>query len=226
MKVGAKSIYPAQCRSCDAAKKSDPRAIRQQRRQRQAQFRQRINHAIPELYRDARLRHISPALREKMLSMVGERKGLFLHGPSGTGKSYSLCALARWFITQGRGVHRETWERLTFKLRCCFNSDETTEQSIIDPLVWCDILIIEDAGTSKCLDAAESDFNSRTLYSILDQRLEACRQTWITSNKSIPELETSFPERVTSRIHDVCESVRIEGLDRRRSSKPHKARGA
>lgn len=161
-----------------------------------------------------------------MLSMVGERRGLFLHGPSGTGKSYSLAALARYFITQGRGVRRESWERLTFKLRHVFNSDEMTEHSIIEPLIYADILVLEDVGTSKGLGVEESDFNARTLYSILDQRLEACRQTWITSNKSISELETSFPERVTSRICDVCESVRVEGLDRRRPGKLHKARGA
>lgn len=124
-----------------------------------------------------------------------------LWGTPGSGKTYAMAALAKSYIASGFIVRREHWEMLCLKLRDTFNpSAKQTEWQIIEPLVNCDKLFLEDIGTSKRMETKESDFSVRTLQVLIDIRMEHCRSTFVTTNKSIETLSASFDERIADRL--------------------------
>ena len=59
--------------------------------------------------------------------------------------------------------------------------------------------------------------NSRTIFVLLDSRLEACRPTFISTNKSRKAMEASFDERITSRLFSF-RWIGIGGEDKRIST--------
>jgi len=157
-------------------------------------------------------------VRNKLLKLA-PRKGGYLYGLCGVGKSYSLCAIARLMLTEGYTVRRVVWERLTLDIRGTYKSNKQSERDLLQPLIDCDVLIIEDVGTTTSAGGTESDFNLRVLLTILDSRLEGRRPTWLSSNKSVEQLAQTFDDRIGSRLHEHCEIILLEGPDRRKMSK-------
>lgn len=81
-----------------------------------------------------------------------------------------------------------------------------------------DKLFIEDVGTTVSLDKQESDFSLRTFLVLLDQRLEACQPTFITTNKTLEQLGRCFDDRIASRLIQACKIIKLTGADRRRQT--------
>lgn len=214
-RTGRFSFTPNLCRDCEATEReiSRLRDIRQKRQSKAKMIRARVEMVIPPLYRKARLRDISSNLRKKILSLQPGR-GLYLWGAAGTGKTYTMCAVIRYYISKGLSVKRICWDKFCLRLRNTFSSNQS-ELSLIQPLIESDVLVIEDIGTSVSMGGRETDFSLRTLLVILDDRMEHCRATFLTSNKSIEEIQKSFDERIASRIQGTCEILKIAGKDKR-----------
>ncbi len=172
-----------------------------------------LEEAIPERYEQARMEHLPDAVREAAEGLADD-KGLFLWGAPGVGKTYSLCAVARWLYYRGWDVKRISFEMLCLQVRACFGSGRD-ELGVLRPFLDVDKLILEDVGTTVAIGKAESDFNLRTFLVLLDTRLEHCRATSITSNKSVEELGKSFDQRIASRLQQACVVMKLEGKDRR-----------
>jgi DNA replication protein DnaC len=161
------------------------------------------------------MEHLPAAIREAAESLPDEQ-GLFLWGPPGVGKSYSLCAIAHWLYFLGWDVARITYEMLALQIRDSYKPGSTqTELDVLKPLMAADKLILEDVGTTVTVGKVESDFSLRTFLVLLDSRLEHCRATYVTSNKSIEELGKSFDQRIASRLQQACKVIRLEGKDKR-----------
>jgi len=142
--------------------------------------------------------------------------GIYLWGPPGVGKTYALCAAAKEFIKNGYRCNRTSYELLCLHLRDTFKpSSKQSEWDIIKPLVESDRLFIEDVGTTKSIDNAESDFSLRTLLVLLDIRMEHCRPTYITTNKSVENLAASFDARIGDRLR-LYQIIKLEGESRRK----------
>jgi len=202
------------CRNKQAAEYEAQQVIQGQLR-REHELREILSRVIPRRYEKASLDDLQDTLR-KLFEKLMPHKGVYLFGATGVGKTHSLCAVARELVMWGYWVKRIVWERLTLGIRGSFRDDDISEQEIIQPLIDCDILIIEDLGTSTSADRTESDFNLRVLLTILDARNEDMRPTWISSNKSIEQLAETFDDRVASRLCEHCEIVLLEGRDRRK----------
>lgn len=154
---------------------------------------------VPEKYIVAELEHLSAKLQAALVKETDI--GVLLWGATGIGKTYAMAALAKKHIAEGYLVNRIHYEMLCLRLRDTFNPKATqTEWSIIEPLLNCDKLYIEDVGTTKSIGQQESDFSLRTFLILLDIRMEHCRPTYITSNKSVENLTNSFDERVGDRL--------------------------
>jgi DNA replication protein DnaC len=176
-----------------------------------------VSQVIPPLFALARLEHLPAKLVEKIKALP-ETKGLMFWGPAGRGKSYALSAIAREYILQGFIVARTTYEMLCLRLRDSFKAKSTcTELSIIQPYLEAEKLIIEDVGTTKSEGGQESDFSVRTILVLIDYRLENCLPTFITTNRPVEELEKTFDARVSSRLIQACEIVKLSGDDRRKN---------
>jgi DNA replication protein DnaC len=171
---------------------------------------------IPERYRHAQLTDLSKPLRERFFALPVD-KGLLLWGTPGVGKTHAMCAFAKHLWTEGWEFRRITYEQLCLDIRATYDGGAgPSERSIMERFWTVPKLFIEDVGVTVSLGQQESDFSLRTFTTLLDQRLEWCKATFITSNKPLEELEKSFDERVASRLCQVCEIVHAEGEDRRR----------
>jgi DNA replication protein DnaC len=174
-----------------------------------------LSEAIPPLFRKAHLRDLSQKIKD-IISKLPPSKGLYLFGSAGTGKSHTMAAIIRKYTLEGKKCKRISWDKLCLLLRQSYGrSGGLTELDILQPYLQCDCLFIEDIGTTVSPGKAESDFALRTLLLLLDERIEQCKPTYITSNKSIEQLRTSFDERITSRIVGSCEILPISGTDKR-----------
>lgn len=174
---------------------------------------------VPEHYWNARIEDLPESLRQK-LNGLPPGKGLFLWGEPGVGKTHAMAALIRKFAQEGKHcIRRVIYDRLLIQLRGTYSDKWTTEEEIIDELIEKRILFLEDVGVTVSDDRQESDHSLRTFQAILDGRIEACRPTFITSNKPVEVLEKSFDARIASRIEGACVVVKLSGLDRRRQKR-------
>jgi len=173
-----------------------------------------IEQLLPPLFRAVHLRQLSPQLRAKMLELP-PNKGLLLYGPPGVGKSYSMCALMRYYRLKGYSVERISYDNLCLEIRDTYTAGRS-ERELIKRYQKVDKLLIEDVGTTVGTGSQESDFSLRTFLLILDHRLEHCKPTFITTNKNADELGKSFDERVASRLRQTCEIIPVSGRDKRK----------
>ena len=154
---------------------------------------------VPERYIVADTKHLKPAL-QTALSRKNDT-GIVLWGTPGSGKTYAMCALCKKFMSEGFTAKRTHYEVLCLMLRDTFKPKPTeTEWSIIEPLLECDKLFIEDLGVTKSIGEKETDFSLRTFLVLLDIRLERMKPTFITTNKSVENLEKSFDRRIGDRL--------------------------
>jgi len=176
---------------------------------------------IPERYGSATLADLPKPLQERFFGLPTD-KGFFLWGVPGVGKTHAMCAFAKDLWTQGWEFRRITYEQLCLDIRGTYDgTTELSERTILERLWTVPKLFIEDVGVTVSLGHQESDFSLRTFTTLLDQRLEQCKATFITSNKSLEALATSFDERVASRLCQACDVVCVKGADRRRERNHH-----
>ncbi len=174
-----------------------------------------ITQVIPPHFKAARLEQLPEKLQSR-IKKLPNNKGLLFWGAQGVGKSYALAAVAREFLLQGFTVARTSYEMLCLRLRDSFKAKSPdTELSIIKPYLEADKLIIEDIGTTKSEGNIESDFSVRTLLVLIDCRLENELPTFITTNRPIEELSKTFDTRISSRLLQACEVIKLSGKDRR-----------
>jgi DNA replication protein DnaC len=209
------TYWPKMCQVCEGKEKK----LRQleQRRTERKQYAQSMHKAIekilPPRYRNAHLRTLSPKLREIMLALPHD-KGLMLFGSTGVGKSHSMCALMRYYRITNKSVIRTSYDNLCLEIRDSYKNN-ISESEIIGKYQKVDKLLIEDVGTTVGTTNQESDFSLRIFLMILDYRIEYCKPVFITSNKTIDQLASSFDDRVASRIQQGCEIIAVRGYDKR-----------
>jgi DNA replication protein DnaC len=192
----------AQCAECADKQRvqETQQALRQERKVNAERMRRSLGKVIPPLFAAAHMRDFSRAFRKALLDF-DSGVGLVLFGAAGRGKSHALAALARHLILNRKSVVRITYEMFCLQIRDTYKpGGDKAELDVIRPLTGCDCLIIEDIGSTTSIGRNESDFSNRTFFVLLDSRLEACKATFISTNKSRANLTASFDERIASRL--------------------------
>lgn len=179
----------------------------------------RIDQIVPDRYRTASYVDLSTSILAR-IQKLEMSQGILFWGTPGTGKSHALSAILNERFYGGHDVARETYEMLCLKIRDTYKSgSKLTELHVINPLIEVETLVIEDVGTTVSVGEQESDFSLRTFLVLLDKRLEWCRPTFISTNKSVEELGKSFDIRVASRLQEACDIIELSGTDRRKQKK-------
>jgi DNA replication protein DnaC len=143
-----------------------------------------------------------------------EGKGLLLTGTVGTGKTHLSAAIAMYLLQRLHSVVFGTVATLLAQLRGSFNSEKVTEWDILQRLMKCDLLIIDDLGKEKVTDWVE-----QTVYEIINARYENNRSLIITTNLSLTEIRAKYQnngEAMVSRILEMCQGVKMDGTDYRK----------
>ncbi len=174
-----------------------------------------IEKHVPKLFLEATIDDLSENLIVK-IKALDDFKGLLLWGACGSGKTHTLMAMVKQSIAFGWLIEIVEYEELCSRIRSTYQAKANeTEKDIIDTLVKVDRLFIDDIGTMVLGEKSETDFSRRVFCTILNQRLNHCRPTYITTNKPIESLTKTFGQRVGSRLQAACEIIQLTGKDRR-----------
>lgn len=150
-------------------------------------------------------------LVSKVLKSQNQRKGLFLYGSPGSGKTHLACAITNKIITENLGSVKfiQTID-LLLEIKRAFNSQEITELDIIEKYTSATYLVLDDIGVEK-----RSDWTFTVFYKIINDRYISNLPTIITSNCSLDDLDKHFDERIVSRIIQMCEVIKMPNINHR-----------
>lgn len=140
-------------------------------------------------------------------------RNLMFFGNPGLGKTFLCNCIAKELLDQNRTVIYTTGWQLFKKFadatfRC--EDDDETYNSLLDDILTCDLLIVDDLGTELVNSFTLSEF-----FNIINQRLNASLSVILSTNHSIDELTEKYSERIVSRIIGDYEILRFFGNDLR-----------
>ena len=165
-------------------------------------------------------------------------KSAFIFGPRGTGKTHLAAAITRDLIlkirpteyegTRGEGGYikpgaldfplMRSVSELLLEIRRTYNAQGGDDESkLIDHYSRHPVLILDDLGAEKPTEWARA-----TLYLIINRRYEADAKTFITSNYDLGGIRDRIDSRISSRLAELCEILKLGGADRRSAKPPQK----
>jgi len=225
--IGDKEFFGLLCDDCyNSPERKTEEAEKQTRTKRRAKsdrLRDILSSVIPPLYRDAHIFRLPKIIKNKFFAL-SPSEGLFLSGAVGCGKTFSLYAFVRYFICKGSGIIFYRFEDLLCDIRASYSGDSGIDETkLLNRLKNVRRLFIDDLGTTAGLNL-ESDFSLRTLFNVLDHRINFMLPTFLSSNKSLEELGKSFDGRILSRIAGSCLILNLSGKDKRLDNKIRRAK--
>ncbi|MDU1740217.1 primosomal protein DnaI [uncultured Streptococcus sp.] len=163
---------------------------------------------------------------EKLLAFVEQyptiRKGLYLYGDFGVGKSFMVAALAH-DLSEKRGVSSTLLHYPSFVIDVKNAIGDGNVKTLVDELKLSEVLILDDIGAEQSTAWVRDEI----LQVILQYRMQENLPTFFTSNFNFEELELHFAKgkhgndetwearRVMERIRYLAEETRLEGVNRR-----------
>lgn len=132
---------------------------------------------------------------------------ILMKGATGLGKTHLSLAIANEVIKKGYGVIYVSAPSLVTRLEKNYfgNSDD---DSTINMLIECDLLIIDDLGTEF-----HGQFSVSQLYNIFNSRMLSNKPIIINTNLTIREMEKIYSERFVSRICGNAQKLDFLGSD-------------
>ncbi len=136
----------------------------------------------------------------------GCRSSMVLFGKTGCGKTHLACS-----YLQAHGGRFVNVLELLLKIRDTFrDSSQVTESQLIAQYSSVPVLVLDDLGSEK-----SSEYSITILYLIIDRRIREEKQTIITTNLSVPEIEKHMSARIASRLAGM-QNFNINMPDRRK----------
>lgn len=149
------------------------------------------------------------------------RNGLFISGPTGTGKTHLAAAIANHLIAQGKPVVCMTMIDLLERIRRTYSKGDTDEGSVLKIYKTVPLLVIDDIGKEPPTEWAIS-----TIYNIINGRYEAYLPTIVTTNYDTATLIGRMTPRDTQdpttakatidRLIEMCRGISLTGDSWRR----------
>ena len=150
------------------------------------------------------------------------RKGLYLYGDFGVGKSFMVAALAH-DLSEKRGVSSTLLHYPSFVIDVKNAISDGNVKTLVDEIKLSEVLILDDIGAEQSTAWVRDEI----LQVILQYRMQENLPTFFTSNFDFEELEQHFAKgkhgndetwearRVMERIRYLAEETRLEGVNRR-----------
>lgn len=160
-------------------------------------------------------------IRENVIDFVKSGEGLYIHGPTGNGKTTWACKILKRYIMEksiANGFEkRALFIRLPWYVRTIRQNisikDEEFEQ-IRKELATIDLVVFDDVGAV----AIKSDFVYDEVYSLISDRIDDGLCNIFTSNLTQEEISELLGERLISRMFLKTHLVHIQSTKDRRAS--------
>lgn len=137
---------------------------------------------------------------------------ILMSGATGLGKTFLSLCIASAAIEKGYGVIYSSAQNLLNNLeREKFGSSES---GILDDVLECDLLIIDDLGTEFV-----TSFTVATVYNIINTRINTGKPVIINTNLSLSAMQEVYSERIVSRIIGEYTILKFVGNDIRQIKK-------
>ena len=148
------------------------------------------------------------------------RKGLLIYGTCGTGKS-SIFDIVREVIIKNDLNHLYFKNTSVHTVINEFNKESKSNEKFGGELVvekYCRGTIhFDDLGTEKKVQAwgIKEDLLDRIIQIRYNKFKEIGRKTFVTTNKTLKELEKTYSPQVKSRLYEMFNIIPLTGEDRR-----------
>jgi len=115
-----------------------------------------------------------------------EKKGLFLHGSFGSGKTYLISALFNELAKKDYNCIIVYYPEMLTKLKASFDNTNENYSELLNEIKTSDLLLLDDIGAETVTNWSRDEI----LGTILQYRMENNLSTFLTSNLNLEELET------------------------------------
>jgi len=161
------------------------------------------------------------------------RTGLFIVGPVGVGKTHLAAAILLRIMERYPDVQPMMLPMIDFleELRDTVGLGEESVNAKVDEAVRASVLVMDDLGGNLEWTRGENgyvlkpnsrgqhpvtDFETRTLYRLINRRYEAGLPVIVTTNCPLEVLELAYGVRTVSRIIEMTDGILVTGADYRK----------
>jgi DNA replication protein DnaC len=165
----------------------------------------------------------------------GSENGLLLMGSCGAGKTHLAVSALKQIVLRGHNGLFYDYRELLKEIQDSYNAEsQSTEMSVLEPVLKAELLVLDDVGSSK-----PSFWALETVGHVLNTRYNEKRVTLLTTNyldadsagaaavssprvagMRTPTIDDSLTERVgkriRSRLYEMCRTVEISAPDYRK----------
>jgi len=167
---------------------------------------------IPSKFYTARLNSVPPLVAERIMETMNTRtKGIYVSGPPGTGKTYTIAAAIIEYAWKTGFDTYPKWENVPALLEAIRRSYDEPNAVGTDVQRHAGIVILDDLGAEK-----PTEWTKERLYSILNWRYERDLPVFVTSNLSVDQVAKQVGARIASRLCEMCDLIELQGEDRRK----------
>ena len=144
------------------------------------------------------------------------KKGMYIYGGAGTGKTFLASLIAREYILNFSNVVFGDVPSLLGDLKATFGTGNT--EDLLNRYIDCDLLVLDDIGTEQV-----SDWSASVLYRLVNGRYNADKPIIVTSNYDLNGLSKRLKTpnddfvstRIISRFKEMCYQAFLGTKDRR-----------
>lgn len=166
----------------------------------------------PARYIDAKYEDVPEDVRALVKEIRNTKKGIYLHGAVGTGKTHIAYAIGnKWqSVTQKYVTFWNTTE-LFNEIKEDFDRHYADKSRTLERLMDSDsLLILDDIGSEKPTEWVQEQF-----YLLINKKYNDMVPVIFTSNYTVAELAARLGKRIASRIVEMCDVKELKGVDRR-----------
>jgi len=169
--------------------------------------------SIPARYADAKFNDVPVAIREKFVQIKSTKKGIFIHGAVGVGKTHIAFALKKQYDLENPyrlGIFYNTGELLQ-STRADMDRQNYDKVRAMESLISAEgVIFLDDLGAES-----PTGWVLEQLYTLINTRYMQMRPMVITSNLSLEQIGQALGDRIASRLVEMCDVVELTGEDRR-----------